>query len=152
MRLVDAGRIDLERLIKELLEDFVLSDKGAEEKIRWNIFWPILAWRGITSRILVMVRMPWRNWLGTCLLFLRSTLQEESFLTAIQVSMWREDLRRSNHRTGFWASRSGEHSFLPRRYNNRTFYVRAADRRRSYIYCTSLGRWKNNTSSWRHRH
>jgi len=34
MRLVDAGRIDLERLIKELLEDFVLSDKGAEEKIR----------------------------------------------------------------------------------------------------------------------
>jgi len=34
MRLVDAGRIDLERPIKELLEDFVLSDKGAEEKIR----------------------------------------------------------------------------------------------------------------------
>ena len=33
MRLVDAGRIDLERPIKELLEDFVLSDKGAEEKI-----------------------------------------------------------------------------------------------------------------------
>ncbi|PVD15412.1 hypothetical protein V512_000425 [Mesotoga sp. Brook.08.105.5.1] len=33
MRLVDAGRIDLERPIKELLEDFALSDKGAEEKI-----------------------------------------------------------------------------------------------------------------------
>jgi len=33
MRLVDAGRIDLERPIKELLKDFALSDKGAEEKI-----------------------------------------------------------------------------------------------------------------------
>jgi CubicO group peptidase (beta-lactamase class C family) len=33
MRLVDAGRIDLERPVKELLEDFALSDKGAEEKI-----------------------------------------------------------------------------------------------------------------------
>jgi len=33
MRLVDAGRIDLERPVKDLLEDFALSDKGAEEKI-----------------------------------------------------------------------------------------------------------------------
>ena len=33
MRLVDAGTIDLERPVKELLEDFALSDKGAEEKI-----------------------------------------------------------------------------------------------------------------------
>jgi len=33
MRLVDAGRIDLERPVTDLLEDFALSDKGAEEKI-----------------------------------------------------------------------------------------------------------------------